>query len=117
MTPGDWVSILASIGAFGLAGANMLKGKAEARKLDRDGHAQLADSGVRVVESRNAEIDKLKEDVNGLIRRERARDRLAVQHERWDLDVVAKLERLGETVSVPPPLFVESDVSKGGAQA
>jgi hypothetical protein len=84
-----------------------VKSRAEARKLDREGNVQLAESGVRVAQYKDDRVDKLQRDVEGLILRERQRDRLALAHERWDYKAVDELHKRGITLPPPPPLFLD----------
>jgi hypothetical protein len=94
------VSAAAALGTF-------RKGGSEARKIDMDSATALVDAGVRVATARTDELEQIKDDLAGVLRRERERERLAVQHERWDLDVVDQLRRLGGAVTDPPPLFID----------
>ena len=110
------VSVVTALGV----GVNWLKGRSEARKLDRDGFVQLADSGVKIavaraeeVEQARAEVRELRTEVRGLLVRERQRDAQALEHQRWDYIMLDKLERQGIVVPPPPPLFLADPTSSG----
>jgi len=94
------VSGLAAVSTF-------RKGGSEARKIDMDSATALVDAGVRVATARTEELDQIKTDLAGVLRRERERNRLAVQHERWDLSIVDQVRKLGGDVTAPPPLFID----------
>ncbi len=94
------VSLAAAIGAW-------RKGGAEGRALDAQGANAIVTSGVQVLTLRDTEIANIKADLQGLLTRERLRDRMALVHERWDLDVVDRLDDHGITVPPPPPLWLD----------
>lgn len=49
-----------------------------------------------------AEISDMRDQI-------RDRDQLAIEHQRWDLLVLAELNRLGGQVTAPPPLWPTAD--------
>lgn len=101
---GTLVAVAASAAA---AFGTFRKGGSEARKIDMDSATALVDAGVRVATARTDELEEIKSDLAGVLRRERERNRLAVQHERWDLSIVDQVRQLGGIVTDPPPLFID----------
>lgn len=98
-------SVVSGVTALGF-GVNWVRGRAEAKKLDRDGFVQLADSGVKIAVARAEEVEKLRAQVRGLLDREYQRDQQALEHRRWDFDMIGRLDANGITVPPPPPLFL-----------
>lgn len=98
-------TVVSGLTALGF-GVSWVKGKAEAKKLDRDGFVQLADSGVKIAVARAEEVEALRSQVRGLLDREYRRDQQALEHRRWDFDMIEKLDDAGITVAPPPPLFL-----------
>lgn len=107
------MSLISDLGPYLIGGAAIITsaaalrtGKAQARNLDTNSTTQLVDAGIRLGTEREQDVKDLAAAVKGLEQRERDRDRLAVAHERWDLDVTHKLAKVGIRVDDPPPIYL-----------
>lgn len=111
--PLTWATLV--IGSTGAVGAivALRKAPAETRKLDTDSATQIAAAGVQMGTDAVTQLRELRTEVNGLMDRERQRDRMAARHERWDLEMVDRLERAvpGLKIPVAPPLYLDSQTT------
>lgn len=104
--PAQIVTMLGAVAAAVTAIAMARKGNAEGRSLEANSSVALQDSGVRVATAWETRMDKLQTQVDALDSRIKARDRAAIVHERWDLEVVEILNEKNIVVPLPPPLII-----------
>lgn len=111
--PLTWFTAVIGTGGLGGAIIALRRAPAENRKLDTDSATQIAAAGVQMGTDAVAELRELRSAVNGLVYRERQRDRMAARHERWDLDMVDRLERAVPGLMIPPapPLYLDSQTT------
>jgi hypothetical protein len=84
--------------------ADVAELEARIESLSRQLASQRLEHADAVAEQ-DREIAGLRSDIAAYRADQRARDLMALAHQRWDLQVLAEINRLGGTVPEPPPLW------------
>jgi hypothetical protein len=97
---------------FGSAGflagiVTFMKSRSEVRKLNADGTAVLLTASTAVGAELHDQLTEVWAQLRAMQAEQRAQGSLLRDHEKWDREVFNQLEKVGVTVSPPPPLYVE----------
>lgn len=99
---------------------DLVLGRPGRRKTDAEGHVLLVGSAAEFAQKTLDALTKTREEFEEyrdeqeerwkrLDRQRRIEQRMARAHNQWDQKIVDRLERMGEVVEPPPPLYVEEN--------
>jgi hypothetical protein len=112
----QWAVALLGVGGGGKFAYDMITARQAGRKGKTEGAVMLVDSASGFAQTLVARLDAVEREFAAYKRQDeiyrRQQDRLFRQHSRWDDELVERLEDLGEHISPPPPLYIDTDAEE-----
>lgn len=101
-----WLGGAGGVGAVAKAVFDLIKSRADARKVNADGAAVLIQTAAESNRDLGEDLKDVRTELRKVTATQRRHDEVLRVHHRWDEQVVAQLRQLGATVADPPPLYL-----------
>ncbi|WIY05470.1 hypothetical protein QRX60_17065 [Amycolatopsis mongoliensis] len=103
---GTWVGIVLGSGGVGKAVYDLIKSRADARKVGADAAKTLVETAAESNKDLGEDLKEVRTELREVRATQRRHDDVLRVHHRWDEQVVDQLRQLGGSIADPPPLYL-----------
>lgn len=105
----DWLNLVGGAGGAGAVGKmvfDLIKSRADTRKVNADSAAVLVQTAAESNKDLGEDLKEVRTELREVRAEQRRQDDVLRVHHRWDEKVVDQLRQLGAVVPDPPPLYL-----------